>query len=149
MRTLIYRTIFAGLIVMFLAACSSTGIATPPISQLENPYAPQPSDNALVRDSVEIVKTEVQAQESYPVQFALTISFFTPTPCHQYRLVVSQPTADRKINVEVYSLMKKNQVCTLMRTLNPTQVSVNLGSLPAGHYTVWVNGVNSAEFNAQ
>ncbi len=149
MSTLVRRIILAGLVMVFLAACSSTGIATPPVGQIENPYAPQPGDNALVRDSVEIVKTEVQAQESYPVQFTLTISFFTPTPCHQYRLVVSQPTADRKINVEVYSLMKKNQVCTLMRTLNPTQVSLNLGSLPAGQYTVWVNGVNSAEFDAQ
>jgi hypothetical protein len=35
-----------------------------------------------------------------------------------------------------------------MATLDPTEAIIIMGSLPAGHYTVMVNGVKSAEFDA-
>jgi hypothetical protein len=148
----INRSLFIVLITVVLAACSfpdgsKTGTSTPG-QQIKNPYGPQAGDDALVRGSVEIVKTEMLTLESFPVQFSLKISFFTPTPCHQFRVTLSQPDASKRINVEVYSLMKNGQVCSLMRTQNPTEASLNLGSLPAGQYTVLVNGVKAVEFDS-
>ncbi len=150
MYTFIKHVLFVSLVMTLLAACAPAKTSTPipPDRQTDNPYAPQPGDETLVHDSVEIVKAETIALESAPVQFVLKVSFFTPTPCHQFRIVVDQPTANRQIKVEVYSLMKKDQVCTLMRTQNPTEASLNLGSLTAGHYTVWINDVKSVEFDA-
>jgi hypothetical protein len=145
-------SLFIVLMATLLAACSFPGgttASTPtPGQQIENPYAPQAGDDALVRGSVEIVKTEMSTLESFPAKFSLKISFFTPTPCHQFRITESQPDASKRINVEVYSLMKNGQVCTLMRTQNPTEASLNLGSFPVGHYTVWVNGVKAVEFDS-
>jgi hypothetical protein len=147
MITLIKRFILIGLLGALLAACSPA-VTPGPIHQLNNPYAPQAGDESLIRDNVQIVKTEIATQESSPLLFSLKISFFKPTTCHQFRVVASQPGANRQINIEVYSLMKKNQVCTLMATLDPTEAIIIMGSLPAGHYTVMVNGVKSAEFDA-
>jgi hypothetical protein len=146
----IIRSIFIVLMMALLAACGFPGrtTGTPTPGQHENPYAPQAGDGILVRDSVEIVKTEILTLNSFPPQFSLKISFFTPTPCHQFRITVSQPDASKRINIEVYSLIKNGQVCTLMRTINPTEASLNLGSFPAGHYKVWVNGVKAVEFDA-
>jgi len=133
-----------------LAACSpiKTPSAVPPTAGGNPSYLPQPGDVSLKRDSVEIVKTDLTATASYPAQDVLTISYFTPTPCHQFRLRVSQPGIDKKISIEAYSLKKPEQVCTLMRLATPSQIGVNLGSYPAGHYTVWLNGVQVGEFDA-
>jgi hypothetical protein len=133
-----------------LVACSpvKTPSALPPTKDGNSSYAPQPGDTSLERDSVEIVKTDLTAMTSNPVQYMLTISYFTPTPCHQFRLVVSQTGADKKISLEAYSLRKPEQVCTLMRLATPSQIGVTLGSYPAGHYTVWLNGIQVGEFDA-
>jgi hypothetical protein len=116
--------------------------------QINDPYAPQASDGTLVRETVEIVKTELVNQNIAQHQVALRISLFTPTPCHQFRIDVGQPGQDKRINIDVYSLRKQNQVCTLMRLNTPTEADLNLGSLPIGHYSIWVNGDKALEFDA-
>jgi hypothetical protein len=35
-----------------------------------------------------------------------------------------------------------------MQLATPTEISILLGSLPAGHYTVWVNGSKAAALDA-
>ncbi|HTX91314.1 MAG TPA: hypothetical protein VMC09_08860 [Anaerolineales bacterium] len=151
MSMLIKRSFLAAFLVALLAACAMPGgqpTSTPAAGPTtENPYAPQPGDDALLRDSIQVVKTDLLSQETYPPQFVLNLSYFTPTPCHQFRLTVSGPDAGGRIDVQAYSLMKKNQVCSLMRLATPSQASLNLGSFPAGHYTIWVNGEKAAEFN--
>ena len=155
MSTLIKRYFLLSLLVILLVSCGAAGninaadtpTPIPPVSRGENPFGPQPGDEAMAQDPVQIVKTELLTLESSPVQFVLKISFFMPTPCHQYRISISQPGANNQINVEVYSLRKPNQVCTLMALSTPTEVSLNLGSFTAGHYSVWVNDEKATEFN--
>ncbi len=136
-------------LVAFLAACALGGNLTSARSApgVSNPYAPQPGDGSLVRGGVEIVKTEAVATGS-PAQVQLTISYFTPTPCHKFRLTVGKPDAGKRIDIEAYSLMKTGQVCTLMRLATPSVADLDLGSLPGGHYTVWINGSQVTEFDA-
>lgn len=149
MNTSIRRLFTFGLLVLLLAACAPGRISSPsPLGlQIENPNPPQSGDGKLVRDSVEMVKTELVILKSNPLQYALKLSFFTPTPCHQFRISVDQPGPDNRINLEAYSLMKKDQVCALMRLSTPTEVSLALSKLSAGHYSVWVNGLNALEFD--
>ena len=148
----INRSLFTVLLVTLLTSCSFPGgttSSTPtPGKQPENPYAPQAGDGAFVRDTVEIVKTEMLTLESFPPQFSLKISFFTPTPCHRFRVILNQPGTDNRINIEMYSLMKRDQACALMRLTTPSEISLNLGSFPTGHYTIWINGEKAVEFDA-
>jgi hypothetical protein len=58
MITLIKRFILIGLLGALLAACSPA-VTPGPIHQLNNPYAPQAGDESLIRDNVQIVKTEI------------------------------------------------------------------------------------------
>ncbi len=132
----------------FLEACALGGSMGGNASASgDNTFAPQPGDETLVRGSVNIQKVDVFMPAGQPVQVNLQISYFTPTPCHRLRLVVHSPDAEHRINLEAYSLMKPDQVCTLMRMATPSMVHLSLGSFPAGHYSVWINGTLSAQFD--
>jgi hypothetical protein len=60
MMAFLKRLFFINLLVMLLAACAplKTPASIPIGMQIENPYPPQPGDETLVRDTVEIVKNE-------------------------------------------------------------------------------------------
>ena len=141
------RPLLVILLVAFLVACASAKSPGPTL-QIANSSTPQTGDGTMVRGNVEIVKTELLPLGSVPSKFTLKISFFLPTPCDQYRIVVDQPTADNRINVEVYSLMPQGKVCTLMRLNTPTEAKLILGNLSSGHYTIWVNGAKALEVDA-
>jgi hypothetical protein len=48
--------------------------------------------------------------------------------------------------VEVYSLVDPDVAC--IQVLEPFQQGINLGSLPQGSYTVYVNGEQVGEIDA-
>ncbi len=107
---------------------------------------PRPADKNLLRENVYVESTDLLTMESYPPQFMLAVSGNLPTPCNQLRVDVRPPDADNKILVEVYSLVAPNSMCT--EVLQPFSINIPLGSFPSGHYTVWVNGDQVAEFDA-
>jgi inhibitor of cysteine peptidase len=92
----------------------------------------------MVRGQVDIASSEVILLESFPVQVRLNLKGALPTPCHQLRAEVSGPDDQKRIDVEVYSLVDPEEVCVQM--LEPFETSINLGSFPSGTYSVWVNG---------
>lgn len=148
MKTTLTRFSFIFLLVAFLTACATVKASSlSPAVQIENPYAPQSADGKLNRDTVEMVKTEAVSLQNNPSKVELKVFFFLPTPCDQFRINLSQPGADKRINIEVYSLMKPNQACALMRLSTPTEADLNLAGLASGHYSVWVNGEKSLEFD--
>jgi hypothetical protein len=122
-----------------------------PVSS-DDPATPRPEEplllpeNGLIRENVYIESTELLTMESYPLQFMLSISGSLPTPCHQLRVDVSPPDANKKIMVDVYSVTNPEAMC--IQVLEPFDTNVALGSFPAGKYTVWVNGEMVAEFQA-
>ena len=146
---------FLFLTLIFLFGCS-TFSATPspdtpvnnltPLPPSEPPYAPQPGDDALKRGPAFVEVTDILVLESFPLQFQLSLSGNLPTPCHKLRIVVGEPDASNNIAVDVYSVVDPELIC--MQVLQEFQASVNLGSFPAGHYTVTVNGEPSGEFDA-
>ncbi len=113
---------------------------TPPI------YAPRPGDEDLQRGEVFLDSAEILAMESYPVQFAVVLKGNLSTPCHQLRVFYHEPDAQKGIKLEVYSLSDPNAVCAQM--LEPFEQNVYLGRFPSGHFTVWVNEEQVAEFDA-
>jgi len=133
------------LIMTLLAGCMSPT----PVEETATPgnkYAPQPGDSGLTHEQVYLDSVELLTMESYPLQFMLVLRGNLPTPCHQLRVAVSEPDLKAQITVEVYSLARPDTACA--QVLEPFEANISLGSYPAGHYTLLVNGEEAAEFDA-
>ena len=145
----------------WLAACAllqapatvspDTSVTSPPAGSpsqvpVKNPYAPKPADSNLTRGEVFIQEMGVLVRESYPPQISLSLSGALPTPCNQLRVQVNEPDDEQKINVEAYSVLDPDMICT--QVLEPFQANIDLGTFPSGHYSVWVNGELAGEFDA-
>lgn len=118
----------------------------PTKEQIIMPNDPILNDGNLSREGIFIDEMGLLIRESFPPQIALTFSGNLPTPCHQIRSVVSDPDAENKINIEVYTLVDPNIMCT--QVLKPFTESIELGTFPSGHYSVWVNGQLAGEFDS-
>ena len=142
------------LVLALLVACAPAPTQSPdtPVDSDTSPnglppiYAPRPGDDQLVRSEAYVDSVDLLTMESYPLQFMLILKGNIPTPCHEIRVVVSEPGADNKINLEVYSVTDPDAICVQM--LQPFEQNISLGSFPSGHYTIWVNGEQVAEFDA-
>lgn len=140
--------------MIFLTACSanpdqpvsSSDSVTDETPAIVESYLPQQSDTQLKQGSVYLDSSEILTLESYPLQFTLHMKGSLPTPCHQLRVAVQQPNAQNQILIEVYSVVDPDKMCT--QVLEPFEVTVPLGSYPAGKYTVLVNGEVIAEFQS-
>ena len=118
----------------------------PPEEPPVMPYAPRPGDAKLTRGNVFIEENGLVIRESYPPQIALAISGNLPTPCHEIRAEISAPDVENKINVDVYSVVDPNMICT--QVLKPFMENIELGTFPTGHYSVWLNGEMVGEFDS-
>jgi hypothetical protein len=143
--------------VFTLSACapatSKPAMNEPPATkESSTPQAGEPSpastlvDSNLVRGNVYLDSIELFTTESSPVQFTLVLKGNLPTPCDQLRVEASQPDAENKILLNVYSLSPADKMCA--QVLKPFEENFPLGGFPTGHYTLWVNGQKTAEFDA-
>jgi hypothetical protein len=122
-----------------------------PGQQPENPsnggepaaWVPQPGDANLQRAEAQVQTQQVLTKESYPPQFSLVVEGTVPTPCHQARIEVPEPSADNRIDVSVYSVVDPNAICA--QVLEPFTASVPLENLEPGKYTILVNGDQAGE----
>jgi hypothetical protein len=145
--------------ILFLAACSPTRFVLPPgqpaispmppdqpvsnepgttMTELGDSFVPQPSDNLLTKGPAYIDSADILILESYPPQFHLVLKGSLPDPCHQLRVIVSQPDPQNVVDVEVYSVTDPGSIC--IQVLAPFEVSVSLDGFPAGTYDIRVNG---------
>lgn len=146
-KTIIIITLLTSL----FTACSFNNAAYPNPSypnpaQSSEDYLPNPADANLSRSAAYVDLTDLLTMESFPLQFSLHITGNLPTPCHQLRILKNQPDPQSQIRLDVYSVVDPNMVCA--EVLEPFEVNVPLGSYPAGHYIVIVNGTPVAEFDA-
>lgn len=111
-----------------------------------SPLEPLPAEGSMSRGEVFIDEMQILTMESFPPQFLLQIRGSLPTPCHHLRADVSEPDAQNRIQVEVYSLVDPDTAC--IQVLEPFQQGINLGSYPQGSYTIVVNGEQVAEIEA-
>ena len=112
-----------------------------------NAYAPTVDDENMDRGNafVEIASSSVVLLESAPLQVKLHLKGNLPNPCYQLRVNPAQPDAQKKIQVEVYSVVKRGEMCT--EELQEFDVEVPLGSFPTGHYSIYINGELLGEFD--
>jgi hypothetical protein len=100
----------------------------------------------MMRGDIEIVSASVLMAESFPPQISFSLAYLLTTPCYQLRASIGQPDSQNRIQMEIYGVAPKDKPCNLMALLTPQEANISLGNFPAGHYTVWVNGVQVGEF---
>ena len=142
------RIVLFVLAVMLVTACSLQATPIPPVFQGDNPYAPQASDNAMMSDTIRIDSAALNLAKSQPPQVTLNFAYFQPTPCCQLRVEISQPDSQNRVNISAYAVAEKDKPCALMALATPLQASLNLGSFPSGHYSLWLNDVKVDEFDS-
>jgi hypothetical protein len=112
-------------------------------------YKPQPSDANLTRGEVflNLENSEILVMESAPVQVNVLLRGDLPDPCHELRVVPTTDEANKRVDLEVYSLAQKGGAC--ITVLQPFEATVSLGSFPeGGTYEVFANGEKLGEFDA-
>jgi hypothetical protein len=109
-----------------------------------NPFAPVPQDASLEKANAFLDESQVLTLESQPPQYTLTLKGSLPTPCHYLRVQISEPDAQNRIQVLVYSVVDPNMICA--QVLQPFDASITIPTPPSGQtYTVWVNEAQIAE----
>jgi hypothetical protein len=151
MSTFSKSIVLIALVGVLLSSCASQPLTSPvPVTpQGNNPYAPQSGDEALARGDTEIVSASILVAESFPLQISVSLAYRLPTPCYQLRAKIDQPDSQNRIQLEIYGVAPKDKPCNLMALLTPQETNISLGSFPAGHYIVWINGQQSGEFDTQ
>ena len=134
------------LLATLVTACGSK--TTPFTLQFDNPYAPQAGDSNLMAGDITIDSSSVFLAKSQPPQVMVGFAYFPPTPCYQLRVEISGPDEQNQISLKAYGVAEKDKPCTLMALATPLQASLNLGSVPGGHYTVLLNGNQIGEFDS-
>jgi hypothetical protein len=147
------------LLVVLVVSCASparpgpdTPVTSPPGGTMpadhadSNPFAPKSGDENLSRGAAYLDEASLVIRESYPPQISLSISGDLPTPCNELRVKIDRPDPENKINIDVYSVVDPDKVC--IQVLEPLQEYIDLGTYSPGHYSVWVNGELSGEFDA-
>jgi hypothetical protein len=111
-----------------------------------SPLEPLPGEESMDRGEAFVDDTQLLVMESFPPQYLLQLTGSLPTPCHYLRADISEPDAQNRIDIEVYSLVDPDVTC--IQVLESFQTGINLGSFPQGSYTVLLNGEQVAEFDA-
>ena len=151
---------FLFLLILLAASCDprpqtagpDTAVTSPPVDTIPtvepnvNPFMPQPGDADLNRGNAYINEASLVIRESYPPQISLVLNGDLPTPCNQLRVEMQPPDQENKITVDVYSVSDPNRAC--VQVLEPFEETIDLGTFPSGHYSVWVNGEMAGEFDS-
>ena len=144
--------ITASLVILAITGCAlipdqppaSTPTPVPPPSG----YEPQPGDDKLKRDQVllDLANSSLVIEGESPVQASVNLEGTLSDPCHQLRVVVSPPTAERQIILDVYSVFDPNLACIMV--IKPFTATIPLGTFSGGHFSVFVNKQLLGEFDA-
>jgi hypothetical protein len=143
-----FTSILSWLFVLTLLSACGTKATETPVFQGNNPYALQPGDGDLTYGDLTIDSTSVFLTKSQPPQVMVNFAYFQPTPCYQLRVEVNGPDEQNHINLKGYAVAEKDKPCNLMALATPLQASLNLGSFPKGHYTVFLNDNQIGEFDS-
>ncbi|MCL7453611.1 MAG: hypothetical protein M8467_11260 [Anaerolineae bacterium] len=116
-----------------LVACGPTPEPTP------SPV-PDPSGGEVIRGTATVEGIEVLILESFPVQVQVVAQGFLADGCTTVG-EISQELVDNTFMVTISSERPADKVCTQALVPFEETVSLEVRGLPAGDYTVNVNGV--------
>ena len=144
--------ITASLVILAITGCAlipdQPPVPTPTPVPPPSGYEPQPGDDKLKRDQVllDLANSSLVVEGESPVHASVNLEGTLSDPCHQLRVVVSPPTAERHIILDVYSVFDPNLACIMV--IKPFTATIPLGTFSGGHFTVFVNKQLLGEFDA-
>lgn len=106
--------------------------------------SPVASDENLVTATVFIESSDLVIEKEDSGKVEVIIIGNLPTPCHQLRAKVTEPTANGRIDINVYAVTDPKMICIQM--IVPFETRIPLNDLAAGDYTVFINGKQIASF---
>ena len=140
-----FKSILAFVLFATLVSACGPGAV---ILHFSNPYTPLPEDSNLMTGEIKIDSSSVFLTKDQPPQVMVNFAYFPPTPCYKLRVEIGGTGEQHQISLKAYAVAPKDKPCTLMALSTPQQASLNLGSVPKGHYTVLLNGEQIGEFDA-
>ncbi len=120
-------------------------ISDPNTVLITDGISPISSDKNFNSGPVFIESADIVLKESFPVQVELVLTGNLPTPCHQLRVVVSEPDADSQIEVQAYSVSDPEKMC--IQVLEPFEAVIPLGDYTKGEFTILINEEPAGEFH--
>ncbi len=144
--------IMASIVILAISGCAlipdRPPVPTPTPVPPPSGYEPQPGDDKLKRDQVllDFGNSSLVVEGEPPVQATVILEGSLSDPCHQLRVVVSPPTVQNHIILDVYSVFDPSLACIMV--IKPFTATIPLGTFYLGHYTVFVNKHLLGEFDA-
>jgi hypothetical protein len=142
---------FVLLLAALAMSCSPDGTTpTPAVQPAHYPWAPQPGDRRTEPDTAQAFSSQllIPIDATQPISLEIQGAIH---PCTAVRATIGAPDPQNRISVEVYTVEDSSaDYCSqvLSPPMGVFDITVPLGSFPAGHYTVEVNGQQVGEFDA-
>lgn len=140
------RLICLFLLLGALAACSnllpSSATPTTEVSTAETP-APTVDPNLPERGQARVDSVQVLLMESFPVQVSVVARGELPDSCTVIDEIITQQSGNA-FRVAITTFRQSDQVCTQVVTPFEESIPLEVVGLPAGTYTVSVNGINGS-----
>jgi hypothetical protein len=99
-------------------------------------YKPEANDGSLARKELTLSLAEVIYPDTSPTKPVLHIVGSLTNSCEKLRAVVAKPDSQKRVLVDVYSLVDAKGICLPVGI--PLDQYIDFGDLPAGPFTVWV-----------
>jgi ethanolamine utilization microcompartment shell protein EutS len=130
-KKLLFAALTTALILAGCSAAQSGNGAQANAVSIDNPYAPQPGDGAMLQGdvAVESARWDVETQ-------SLLITGNLAASCDQLRATVSQN--GKRIDFTLYAVTEVDVMCAQM--LQPYEAIFKMDSFSPEDYTVFVNG---------
>ncbi len=127
---------------------TEAGPDTPVTSETSAPR-PQPpvSEEGMIKEKAFVDSAEVLVMESDPPQIRVLVNGNAPTPCHFPKMVINPPDSRGRIEVEVYTLVNPDMICTQVLAPFVLNETVDMQDQASGKYSVIVNGKAIGEFD--
>lgn len=144
------------LILFVLSSCSGSPLTPAPTEGIEPTltpttppvvsYFPRPQDASLTRGEVYPDSADLLISGSTPAPVNVVIKGSLPNPCYQLRVLFEPPDADNQVRLQLYSVVDLSLICA--QVIQDFELTIPLGTFPAGHYSVWINAINIGEFDS-
>lgn len=128
-----------------VAAAAALGVAscaTPPPPVEPPPPAPAPPPEVVIRDKAVIESIRVLTLESFPVQAFVVVNGYLPDAATTIERTTQSRTGNA-ITVEILTVRPQSAVATTALVPFDRNIPLEIDGLPAGTYSVDVNGVTT------
>ena len=107
-------------------------------------YPVKAGDDAMQRGTFTVDKVELQVNSQNSNLVDVWVSGTLPTSCDQMRVDAAPPDPSNNININIYTVSSKDEVCAQF-TMVFEGVIASLGGYPAGQYNIVVNGTSAGQ----